>query len=625
MGPAQISRDNTKRRIVIGVNVRDRDLQSVVTDIQGRISSTINLPVGYSITYGGQFENLQSAKDRLLIAVPVALVLIFILLYFAFNSVKEALIVYSAIPLSAVGGVLLLWIRDLPFSISAGVGFIALFGIAVLNGIVLIEHFKELKSQGITDIETRIKQGTIERLRPVLLTAAAAALGFLPMAISTNAGAEIQRPLATVVIGGLLTATILTLVVLPVLYAWMEEKKTLKMKKNTFTTLIIILISWSGFSQQAPLTVNETFDLALTNNAQLKASRLQVDEAEARISSAFHFDKTHIFYTYDENNLAVNNEPLKIYGISQDFLFPTKYFAEKRLNQAARNLKISENSVEILKLKRDVYANYYALSYSKNKAETYKYLDSLYSKFAKNAKRRFELGETNYLEMLTAESKEKQMHTLYNQANQEVISKTVQLNKIVQIDSLETINEPLEKLKLTTLSVPFDNPGLQYFEESKTYYNALVKTEKQALLPDISAEYFIGTNSTLNSNIQGYQIGLKIPLFFSGNAAKIKASKIAATVVNMQQTDYKLKLKGEYQRLLAQLQLHQEAVTYYELQGKNLQEEILKTASRSFQEGEIDFFQYIQSIETAKDMELEYLSNLNRYNQTIITLNHLIL
>src|SRR5690606_32600211 len=219
-GPAKISRDDTKRRIVIGINVRNRDLQSVVDDVKSIIDSNVKLPVGYNITYGGQFENLQSAKARLLVAVPVALVLIFILLYFAFGSINEALMVYSAIPLSAVGGILLLWFRDMPFSISAGVGFIALFGIAVLNGIVLIEHFKELKEQGFSNIEELITKGAIERLRPVLLTAAAAALRYLPMAISTNAGAEVQRPLAIVVIGGLVSSTILTLVVLPILYAW---------------------------------------------------------------------------------------------------------------------------------------------------------------------------------------------------------------------------------------------------------------------------------------------------------------------------------------------------------------------------------------------------------------------
>ena len=234
-GPAKISRDDTKRRIVVGINVRNRDLQSVVDDIQSLIDKNIKLPVGYNITYGGQFENLERAKDRLKIAVPIALVLIFILLYFAFGSAKEALMIYSAIPLSAVGGILLLWMRDLPFSISAGVGFIALFGIAVLNGIVLIEHYKELKKEGMDDIDERVIRGAKERLRPVILTAAAAALGFLPMAISTNAGAEVQRPLATVVIGGLVSSTMLTMLVLPVLYSIFDTKRKKKTpKKNTY-------------------------------------------------------------------------------------------------------------------------------------------------------------------------------------------------------------------------------------------------------------------------------------------------------------------------------------------------------------------------------------------------------
>lgn len=223
-GPAKISRDDTKRRIVVGVNVRNRDLESVVKDVQQIINTQIELPTGYSITYGGQFENLNSARARLMVAVPIALLLIFVLLYFAFGSVKDALMIYTAIPLAAVGGVLLLYLRDLPFSISAGVGFIALFGIAVLNGIVLIEHFKELKAHGLLDINRRIIVGTQERLRPVLLTAGAAALGFLPMAISTSAGAEVQRPLATVVIGGLITSTLLTMIVLPVLYAIFDRK-----------------------------------------------------------------------------------------------------------------------------------------------------------------------------------------------------------------------------------------------------------------------------------------------------------------------------------------------------------------------------------------------------------------
>lgn len=219
LGAAQISRDNAQRRIVVGANVRGRDVESAIVDIQQILSEKMKLPPGYVVTYGGQFENLQAAKARLSVAVPLALALILILLYFAFNSLKESLLIFSAIPMSAIGGVFALWLRDMPFSISAGVGFIALFGVAVLNGIVLIAYFNELEKEGRKQVYERIMLGASVRLRPVLMTAAVASLGFLPMALSTGAGAEVQQPLATVVIGGLVTSTLLTLIVLPVLYA----------------------------------------------------------------------------------------------------------------------------------------------------------------------------------------------------------------------------------------------------------------------------------------------------------------------------------------------------------------------------------------------------------------------
>jgi cobalt-zinc-cadmium resistance protein CzcA len=230
-GPAKISRQSTQRRISVGVNVRGRDLQSVVNEVKKVIDNEVKLPDGYLVNYGGQFKNLQSAKNRLMIVVPFALLLIFILLYFAFHSAKISAMIYTAIPLASIGGVLALYFRGMPFSISAGIGFIALFGIAVLNGIVLIEHFVALKKEGYKSINALVIQGTKDRLRPVLLTALAAMMGFLPMAISQSAGAEVQRPLATVVIGGLLSSTLLTLLVLPVLYAYFEKKK-LKIKED---------------------------------------------------------------------------------------------------------------------------------------------------------------------------------------------------------------------------------------------------------------------------------------------------------------------------------------------------------------------------------------------------------
>jgi cobalt-zinc-cadmium resistance protein CzcA len=223
-GPNQIQREDAKRRIVVGFNVRGRDVQSIVKELESKINKQVKFPTGYFITYGGAFENLNAAKQRLMIAVPVALLLIFLLLYFAFNSIKHGLLIYSAIPLSAIGGIFFLAFRGLPFSISAGVGFIALFGVAVLNGIVLIAEFNRLKSEGWKNLKDIVLMGTKVRLRPVLMTAFVASLGFLPMALSNGAGAEVQRPLATVVIGGLLIATFLTLFVLPILYILFEGK-----------------------------------------------------------------------------------------------------------------------------------------------------------------------------------------------------------------------------------------------------------------------------------------------------------------------------------------------------------------------------------------------------------------
>jgi len=231
-GPVQVIREDGKRRITVGLNVRGRDIKSVVEEIQKKLDKNFKLPAGYYVTYGGQFENLIEASKRLSVALPIALGLILILLYFTFKSVKQAFLIFTAIPLSAIGGIFALALRGMPFSISAGIGFIALFGIAVLNGIVLISYFNQLKSEGISDAFQRIMIGTKTRLRPVLMTAAVASLGFLPMALSTSGGAEVQKPLATVVIGGLISATLLTLIVLPILYLMLEKINREKVSKG---------------------------------------------------------------------------------------------------------------------------------------------------------------------------------------------------------------------------------------------------------------------------------------------------------------------------------------------------------------------------------------------------------
>ena len=226
-GPAEISHSAGRRMLVTECNVRERDIESFVKELQGKINEKIKMPVGYQIRYGGEFENLQRASDRLAIVVPIALGLIFLLLFASVNSIKQAFIIFTGILFAIVGGVVALWLRDMPFSISAGVGFIALFGVAVLNGVVMLTYYNKLVAEGMSIREAVIKGSEI-RLRPVITTALVASLGFIPMAISTSAGAEVQRPLATVVIGGLITSTLLTLVVLPTVYDWFVKEKVVE-------------------------------------------------------------------------------------------------------------------------------------------------------------------------------------------------------------------------------------------------------------------------------------------------------------------------------------------------------------------------------------------------------------
>ncbi len=604
--------------------------QSVVDDVQELINDNINLPIGYSITYGGQFENLQSAKARLWVAVPIALLLIFILLYFAFNSVREALLIYSAIPLAAIGGVLLLWIRGMPFSISAGVGFIALFGIAVLNGIVLIEHFKELKKQSFDSMEALIKQGTKDRLRAVLLTASAAALGFLPMAISTNAGAEVQRPLATVVIGGLITATLLTLVVLPVLYSIFDKKDSLRKKTanpNLTVLLVLVALSFSslGNAQEKPLDLEKLIPMAFENNAGLKAADLNVQQSDALIGSAFNFDKTQVYYHYDQNNLSVGNLPLNVLGVQQDFLFPTVYFAGRKVNKATYEMTSSAYAIRKKVLERDVTAAFYQYQYTKQKEAIYDHLDSLYQNFAHMANRRFELGETNYLEKITASSKQRQVQIALEQAKQDATIAKTEIVRITQIpDSINIIDIPIGRILIDVINTK-ESIEMQYYRNNQFLTKAKRQLEVQKLLPDLSLNYFQGTNSALDGSLYGYQAGLKIPLLFGGKASQIKASKISEKIAEEESKDYEVRLNARRSELQAQLDKYDKALTYYETEGTQLSEEILKTATISFKNGEIDFFQYIQSLQNAYEIKLDYLDNLYRYNQTVINLNYLTL
>lgn len=627
-GPAKISRDDTKRRIVVGINVRGRDLESVVKDVQSIVESEISLPSGYTIQYGGQFENLNSAKKRLAVAVPIALLLIFLLLFFAFDSIKDALMIYTAIPLSAVGGILFLYLRDLPFSISAGVGFIALFGIAVLNGIVLIEHFNELKDQGIKDINERIKRGTRERLRPVLLTAGAAALGFLPMAISTSAGAEVQRPLATVVIGGLVSATLLTMIVLPVLYALLDrpnkKKRWSPLKKSSMILLALISSPFILHAQSDGVNLERAIEIAIENNASLRASSLKVEQKESMVGTAFNLDKTEVYYLYDANNIAENGLALNVWGLSQNIQFPTVYGAQKKMNKSEVEMQTQSYLLDERKLKKEVSKAYNQIVYWNNLALNYYYLDSLYVQFSNAASRRYEMGETNYLEKLKVTTKQKEVELIVKQIEVSIVSAYLELNKWMQLDSAFSISDKkLVKIELEAIDT-VNHPGIAYYQKALQYVNLSQKSEKQKMLPDLYLSYFQGSNNGEDSKVyHGVQAGLGIPLFYGAQKAKIKAAKIQTDVIQNEALNYNKQLLTSHFQLLSEANKYNEAILFYEESGKDLSSELLNTSRLAFINGEINYLEFILLLESAKDIEMTYLDNLYLYNQTILELNYI--
>ncbi|MBK9636710.1 MAG: CusA/CzcA family heavy metal efflux RND transporter [Bacteroidetes bacterium] len=627
-GPAKISRDNTKRRIVVGVNVRNRDLESVVKDVKQIIDQKIKLPTGYTIEYGGQFENLRTAKERLMIAVPIALLLIFVLLYFAFDSIKEALIIYSAIPMSAVGGVIFLYMRDLPFSISAGVGFIALFGIAVLNGIVLIEEFKELKAHGITDINQRILLGTKNRLRPVLLTASAAALGFLPMAISSSAGAEVQRPLATVVVGGLISATALTLIVLPVLYAIFNRKRQIKKSKKpavVIATILLLALPIYGQSQDHKITVEQAVEIALRNNLGLKVSSQRIIQSEQLINSAIDINKTEIYYNKDQSNIAPNNLPLDVWGVSQTIQFPTVYGAQRKVMKQKSQLTKDQLSIDKRMVTKEVHKVYNEIVYWQQMQTNYEYLDSLYASFEHAANRRFEQGESNYIEKLTAETKKKEISIQLNQVRENIYRNYILLNHWLQSDSSFTVSEEhFEKITLLAYDSS-SHPALLYLENAKKLSNHTASLEKQKLLPDINASVFQGTNQGAGTqSYSGFQVGIGIPLWFGSQRSKIKAAKTEKIIIETESENLKIQLLTKYNALRSDIRKFEEGIYYYQTKGSKLATETIFHANKSYQNGEINFFQYTQLLENAKNIQSNYLHSLLQYNVTVLEANYIL-
>ncbi|HHC78829.1 MAG TPA: CusA/CzcA family heavy metal efflux RND transporter [Flavobacteriia bacterium] len=630
-GPMQISRDNTYRRVSVGVNVRGRDVESMVEEVQQRLDAELALPDGYFIEYGGSFENLKRAKQRLSIVVPIALFLIFILLYFALNSVPQATMIYMAVPLAAIGGIFSLALRGMPFSISAGVGFVVLFGVAVLNGLVLVSRFNSLKEEGLTNLKERILLATKERLRPILLTAIAAIMGFVPMAISASAGAEVQRPLATVVIGGLISSTLLTLLVVPVLY-YLVENSTQKRKNKKMKTPIVNAVLLGFFmlasvpsmmaqEKTKAITIEEAVAIAFENNPTIKAANFEVEKQQSLKKSAYDFDKTAISYTRGQiNNVQQDYE----WNVSQDFKFPTVYGTQSKLQK--ERVQLSKTSLVLQKntLERDVRATYMQLQYAKSKFLLVEELENEFKNFAVIADKRFQAGETNLIEKMSAQGKREEIRLLKSEVQLDVKNLRKQLQLLLNVDDEVTIAE------VKAVKIPFnniqklgnENPFLKLQEQVVTVSKIAHKLEKAKFLPDVSAGYF---NQQIEGvkNFTGFQVGIKIPLFFWSQKGRSQAAKKNTQIAQMNYERAKLDISAVLMATLQEYEKHKASLEYYETTGLQLADKLFFSTNKAYKEGEVGYVEYVATLEQAVQIKRDYLERLNLYNQTVNKINYL--
>lgn len=646
-GPNQIQREDAKRRIVVGFNVRGRDVQSIVDELHTKVESSISFPPGYYVTYGGAFENLQEAKQRLTLAVPVALLLIFLLLYFAFNSVKQGLLIYSAIPLSAIGGVLALWLRDMPFSISAGVGFIALFGIAVLNGIVLIAEFNRLHAEGMDDVRRIVLQGTKIRLRPVLMTAAVASLGFLPMAISQGAGAEVQRPLATVVIGGLVSSTLLTLVVLPVLYILFEHfSKRQRHRRHRHhkghtpppaAGLLLILFLFTGntvFAQQT-LTLEQALEQARSNNLSLQTARTGVQYAERMQGTAREWAPTIFDVEFGQINTAAGDTRI---GLGQQFRLPAVYRRQRTLLR--QQYQISEIAVrqQEQELSWQVKSLFFDLLTGAEKRRILQEKDSIYAVYVQKADLRLRSGETNALEKNAAETERQMLRQQLGQLETELLVAGRQLQRL--LNSPEPLRAASGTFRYQVIPAPdsarlAQHPILQIQQQNIALAAARQQVEKSKVLPAFTLGYS-------NQSIIGWQqnkagadiyydagkrfstvsIGVEAPIFTRAQKTRTEAAGLLQQQESRHLLALEQSLKQEYESTLARYRAALNRIQQYESVLLPNAQTLLVTAGRQLQSGEINYIDWLLITRQVFDIRMGYVEMIQEANRAAFEMEY---
>jgi cobalt-zinc-cadmium resistance protein CzcA len=616
-GPMQISREDAKRRINIGINTRQRDVATIVADIDQVVHEKIKLPPGYFITYGGQFENLQHATERLKMVVPIALGLILLLLFLALKSMKDSFIILAAIPLATVGGIWALIIRGMPFSISAGIGFIALFGVAVLNGLVLINEFKRLKKENNMDMSSLIRNGAASRLRPVLMTALTGLLGFLPMALSTGLGAEVQKPLATVVIGGLITSTLLTLLVLPAIYLLVNKSKFNKIKPAIVLLLLVGLVP-ASFAQQS-YTRDQVVASALKNRVNITQAQLNIEEWEIRKRDNYRLAPLEFNLQYGQINFPGSDYNMQI---MQDLGNPfsagkSAKWSKTGLEHAKQQLILTEKQV---KFEIEQAYEYWLFTGAlvqqyKSYFEQFNRLDSI----AANQARAGLIGPIEeqmalQLAMFFRKSNLTWQVEHKNAGHQLVYLAGLEPEAIINTDQFK----PME-LALSAHSDPLLFKPLELLVQQQGFETQLIKSQK---LPRFGAGAFNQSLDGLRS-FSGFQVGIILPIISGGVNKDITYSQLRYEQLNSEKLDLQNNLNTEinktrYELLQLQSILNQYPADFLQTSQSNMNRNIDLLKS-----GLTEYHDFSLLSKGLLESEIEYLQLLLQHNNAVLKLQYL--
>jgi cobalt-zinc-cadmium resistance protein CzcA len=603
-GPNQIQRDDAKRRIIVGFNVRGRDVESIVEELQQKMDQQLQFETGYFSQIGGTFENLVHARARLLIAVPISLLLIFFLLYLTFQSVKQAALIYSAIPLASIGGIIALYMRGMPFSISAGVGFIALFGVAVLNGIVLIAEFNSLKKSGAPLMQV-VLRGTVNRLRPVLLTATVASLGFLPMALSHGSGAEVQKPLATVVIGGLITATILTLFILPLLYVLFEKPFKIRRKKGILF-MAMLSLSTSFFAQQK-YTDAQLFGMLLDQNGQIKAAVIEAQRQQSLAIGAAGWQPLSASFMMGQFNSAYQTDNNLTLG--QTLPYNGALRLQKEIGKTSGSL--SEQELVLLKkeFKRALDEQLEQIRLQTALLDLAKQQDTLYQLLDQKMTLRVALGEAPKMDQILVHSKAIRAHAAVAKHAQDLQNAWSALHALLAYKGPDfELAQPqaIDFLTLPTFSTQLAHPSLLRYDIEAKQLQLQSELNKAQQLPVLGLAYFnqslVGIQNINGTDqyfgptkrFQGAQIQTQIPIDYKAFKARNTALELALAQNELRKNQQVLDLQSTQTKLYVELTNLIE--TYTEVAAP-IQVELVKLqsdAALQLNSGQISLLDFIQ-------------------------------